>query len=95
MHGRGCFAQSKGGGESNATIRRTSGQVRSKEVVVDSNAVGGGEDVHLAGVGGADVDRVCPRKVVKTSVEVIFALPEQWMTKTGPQEALRIRLACR
>jgi len=26
---------------------------------------------------------------METSVEVIFALPEQWMTKTGPQEALR------
>ena len=65
VHGRGCFAHSKGGGESNATIRRTSGQVRSKEEVVDPAEVGGGEDVHPAGVGGADVDRVCPRKVVE------------------------------
>jgi len=65
VHGRGCFAQSKWGGESNATIQRTGGQVRSKEEVVDPAVVGGGADVDPAGVGGADVDRVCPRKVVK------------------------------
>ena len=65
VHGRGHFAQSKGGGESNATIRRTSGKVRSKEVVVDPAVVNGGENVDPAGVGGADVDRSCPRKVVE------------------------------
>jgi len=26
---------------------------------------------------------------METSVEVIFAIPEQWMTKIGPREALR------
>jgi len=65
VHGRGYFAQSKGGGESNATIRRTSGQVRSKEVVVDPAVVGGGENVDPAGVRGADVDRACPRTVIE------------------------------
>jgi len=91
VHGRGCFTQSKRGGESSATIRRTSGQVRSKEVVVDPAVVGGGEDVDPAGVGGVrmSIVRVLARSSNGDLGGSDFRTSEQWMTKTGPQEALR------